>query len=134
MLISQFDEAIAIRTGYMEARGESDEGRRAQMHCMLNRLKDGRWGKTLASVCLWPLQFSCCNSNDPNRKIIATLPDNDQTLMKFREYLEDAVSGEPDPTDGATHYYATSMTEPPFWAVDKPYKQIGKHRFLKGIK
>lgn len=109
-----FDEQIAVRTLWQEARGEPYEGQDAVAHVLWNRLRDGRWGKTLASVCLWPLQFSGWNVHDPNRLAVAVVPDDDPTLLSLLAVLDNAMHA-PDPTHGAMWYYAQSMTTPPAW-------------------
>lgn len=129
-----FAEHIAIRTLWSEARGEPDEGQRAVAHVLVNRLKDGRWGPTFASVCLASSQFSCWNTTDPNRKAVALLPDADPMLAQLAGFMAQAIAGDTDPTGGATHYYATSMKTAPFWAKGKPFIRIGRHLFFKDIK
>ncbi len=129
-----FSEHVAIRTLWMEARGEPEAGQRAVAHVLVNRLKDGRWGHSLASVCLWPYQFSGWIPSDPNIKTMAAVDDKDPMLAKLAGFLAEAVTGmASDPTQGATHYYAESMPNPPVWSRDKPFIAIGRHRFFKGI-
>ena len=67
-------QEIAARTLYGEARAEPEEGQRAVARVLVNRMRDGRWGKNLWSVCLWPFQFSCWLPRDPNLIQIAMLP------------------------------------------------------------
>jgi N-acetylmuramoyl-L-alanine amidase len=130
-----FSEQIAVRTLYGEARGEPEEGQRAVAHVLLNRLKDGRWGKSLAEVCLSRLQFSCWNASDTNRALMAALPDDDATLTKLADVLDAARKGDKDPTKGATHYFATSMIQPPKWAIGATFcGQIGRHKFYRDVK
>jgi N-acetylmuramoyl-L-alanine amidase len=129
-----FEEQIAVRTLFGEARGEPEEGQRAIAHVLLNRLRDGRWGKTLATVCLARLQFSCWNASDPNREIIAAISDDDPIVQRLRGVLQSAKT-EPDPTNGATHYFATSMIKPPKWSIGATFcGQSGRHRFYKDVK
>ncbi|HTT82315.1 MAG TPA: cell wall hydrolase [Rhizomicrobium sp.] len=103
----------AVRTVWQEARGEPDNGKQAVAHVIWNRLRTGRWGKTLAGVCLAPLQFSGWNAHDPNRAEMALLPDDDPALNRCREIFA-AAENEPDPTHGATLYYAESVPAPPW--------------------
>src|SRR5262245_33491711 len=129
-----FAEEIAARTLYGETRGDPQEGQRAVAHVLWNRVLDGRWGTTLATVCLARLQFSCWNSSDPNRDQIAALGDGDTTLQKLRATLDRARS-EDDPTGGATHYFSTSMIQPPKWSIGATFcRQIGRHRFYKDVR
>ena len=124
---------IAARTVWQEARGEPEEGQRAVAHVIVNRMHSRRWGNSLASVCLWDRQFSGWNSGDPNRIAACVLSDDSPVLIKFRDFISKAMSGEADPTGGATHYFNPKLADPP-WAKDQPYKEIGNHRFLKNIK
>jgi N-acetylmuramoyl-L-alanine amidase len=129
-----FSEEVAVRTLYGEARGEADDGQHAVAHVLWNRVRDGRWGKTLATVCLAPMQFSCWNASDPNREQIAALADHAPMLERLRSVLSVARS-EADPTDGATHYFSTSMIQPPKWSIGATFcGTFGRHRFYKDVK
>ncbi len=130
-----FSMQVAARTLYGEARGEPEEGQRAVAHVLVNRMKLGRWGKTLAEVSMARKQFSCWNDDDPNRPKMVGLSDDDPLLVRLCEHVEDAMSGEPDMTNGATHYHAASMETYPAWALDATKcGQIGNHIFYKDVK
>lgn len=130
--MSAFDEEIAIRTIWGEARSEGEAGMRAVAHVLLNRLNSGRWGASLAQVCLWPVQFSCWNTTDPNREKIAALADDDALLYQINDWLDQAIN-DADPTNGSTHYYAAG-TPVPNWSFHGRFQvQIGKHRFYSGV-
>lgn len=125
----------AVRTIYGEARGEPEEGQRAVAHVLVNRMASGRWGKSLAAVCLAPAQFSCWNTNDPNRRLMLELPDDNAALVKFREMVNSALMGSADPTLGASHYYAASMQKPPAWIQGATScGRIGNHFFYRDVK
>lgn len=129
-----WNQQIASRTIWQEARGEAEQGQRAIAHVLLNRLRDGRWGVALASVCLWPYQFSGWNQNDPNRLKSANLDDADPLLVKFQTFIQDAFNGEEDMTFGATHYYADTI-KPPAWIQGATFcVKIGRHVFYKDVK
>lgn len=129
-----WDEQIALRTLWGEARGEPREGQLAVAHVFLNRVKDGRWGKSLATVCLASMQFSCWNASDPNRALMAALQDDGAELEKLKSVLDEARKGS-DPTQGATHYFSTSMIQPPKWSIGATHTgQIGRHRFYRDVK
>lgn len=132
--MSDFSTEIAARTVWMEARGEGDDGMRAVAHVIVNRLYTEKWGVKLSLVCLAPFQFSCWGTSDPNRKAMAALDDDDQVLQKCRDFIDVALEGsEPDPTNGATHYYATSIT-PPAWVHGATFQvQIGRQVFYSGV-
>lgn len=121
---------IAARTIWQEARGEPEEGQRAVARVIVNRLRDGRWGGSLASVCMWRKQFSGWNDDDPNRVLACSLDDKSPSLIRFREFITEAMTGaSPDPTQGATHYFNPAIVNPP-WATGKKFVQIGNHRFI----
>lgn len=130
-----FDEQVAVRTLAQEARGEPRDGQLAVAHVLLNRVKDGRWGKTLASVCLWHGQFSGWWSPrgkpaklDPNFEYACTVADDDITLIRMLAVLNEARTGA-DFTNGANHYFADSIAPPP-WAASMTFRtKIGHHLF-----
>lgn len=135
----------AARTVWQEARGESLEGQRAVAHVIVNRLRSDRWGDTLAEVCLsqskgWH-QFSGWNRNDPNLNAVCDLPDDHPLLVRFVAMIEAALAGAPDPTNGATHYYAPKVVAEPSWVsgagrapAATPTGKIGNHLFFKNVK
>lgn len=102
---------------------------------MKNRLADGRWGKSLASVCLWPYQFSGWRGpKDPNFSYACNLLDDDATLDHMRSVLQSALDGTADPTSGATHYFAVNVPDPA-WVDGATYiGQFGHQRFYKNVK
>lgn len=128
---------IVAKTLYGEARGEGREGLIAVAWVIKNRADNpGWWGKSIELVCLKPYQFSCWNADDPNapylrgRKLIPP-----REYMRCREAAVAVLEGhEPDPTNGATHYYSTSMKKPPKWANSgTKTTQIGRHIFFKDV-
>lgn len=124
----------AVRTLWQEARGEPPEGREAVAHTIKNRLSLGKWGHSLASVCLWPKQFSGWNGpSDPNFKTVCLLDDNDATLSALRGVMEKALDGGADPTKGATHYYADYIAAP-FWTKGATFcGKFGNQLFYKDV-
>lgn len=120
---------VAARTLWQEARGEPLIGKQAVVHVMYNRVKAGRWGPNLATVCLWRSQFSGWLSADPNFRACCILPDDDPVLADCRAIVK-AVRDQADFTNGATHYYAKSMKTPPEWSKAMAFKgEFGNHRF-----
>lgn len=135
-MISDFDKHIWSRTIVGEASGEGIEGMRAVAHAIYNRFKAGKWfsGKTISDTCLFPLQFSCWNDTDKNRRRIAGLADDDRVLVDARRIVDAVLDGDSDPVSGATHYYSVDMVQPPNWAKSGTLtRQIGKHRFYAGV-
>ena len=122
------DRDILIKTLYGEAGNQGPHGMAAVAHVIMNRLNSGHWGNSLADVATAAdpktgvHQFSMWNPpgkltgngkaqnlspDDPNYQTIGALVDN--------------IDKVPDPTNGATHYYAPSGMpggRPPSWAKD----------------
>lgn len=132
-----WNTGTAARTLWQEVRGEPLEGQIAVAHVLINRRNSGRWGNTLAEVCLSEFhgvfQFSGWDRNDPNRTQACQLRDDEPMLVHLASLIEDAER-EPDPTGGATHYFAKSIV-PPLWTKDAtPCGQFGHQLFFKGVK
>lgn len=129
--MTPWDEQIAARTLWAEARGEPMDGIRAVAHTFWNRVRDGRkflGNGTLASVCLLRKQFSCWNHDDPQRDRMAVLSDED--VKPFLDVVQKAQYGV-DPTGGALYYFSDSMREPPSWAAKMKFLcKIGHHSFF----
>lgn len=126
-----FHDGIAARTVYGESRGETSEGRLAVAHVIRNRLKTGRWGTTVAAVCLAPSQFSCWLSSDPNRRKMLELAEDDFALMYCAESWL-ASEHLPDPSLGATFYQVVGTGAR--WSIGQtPLVVIGKQEFYGGI-
>lgn len=126
----------AARTLWQEARGEPLEGQQAVAWTFRNRLQDGRWGKSLASVCLWKGQFSgWYMPHDPNFALACGLLDDDATLAKMRAVVTDVMTAPAvqDPTHGATHYLNDAVANPAWDDKATFCCKIGRHKFYKGV-
>jgi N-acetylmuramoyl-L-alanine amidase len=142
--MNQWDYETMRRTLYGEARNQKFEEIVAIAWVIKNRaLIPGPtwWGDSIAEVCLAPMQFSCWNKDDPNRKVIIRVQEGEKRFelcsLAARVVLEDVV---PDPTSGATHYHTVAKpngtkTWPPAWVKGmEPRGQVGggAHLFYKG--
>ncbi len=134
-----FNTAVAARTLWQEARGEPIEGQRAVAHVIINRRNSKRWGETLSSVCLWRAAFSGWYSprgkpsvRDPNFAAATSLSDDDALLNALAAILV-AAETEPDPTGGATHYYADGTPVPDWAATGTPCGKFGHQLFFKDV-
>lgn len=116
---------------WREARGQSDDARRAVLHVILNRAKAGFRGSDPASVILWPYQFSSFNPKDPNATRLPTWAN----LADWRAWLACcAVVDAPgdDPTGGALMYESCLPAMRPDWATpEKQTAEIGPFRFYR---
>lgn len=125
---------VAARTLWQEVRGEPIEGKQAVAHVLWNRVKSGRWGPNLATVCLWRGQFSgWYMPKDPNFKAACVLPDNDDNLIALR-WIVQAAEHDTDPTNGATHYVNLSVVEPEWIKGATLCGKFGHHTFYKDVK
>jgi N-acetylmuramoyl-L-alanine amidase len=125
----------AARTLWQEARGEPLIDQQAVAHVIWNRVRSGRWGHTLASVCLWHDQFSGWRSIDPNFQAACGLADDDAALKDLMAIIAEAQYAT-DPTGGATHYYAPhGVVQTPTWVHGAtPCGQFGSQLFFKDVK
>lgn len=125
------------RTLWGEARGEGSGGMQAVACVILNRVAHAKkmngywWGNTILEVCHKPFQFSCWNSSDPNYRKLLSVDEEDLYFVTARRVATRALLGFlKDPTNGATHYHARTLT--PKWAIGKkPSAVLGRHIFYK---
>jgi|GEM_PF-1423675 len=101
--------------------GEAEQGDiddvKAIAAVVMNRVAYPNWPGSVQAVCLQPWQFSCWNQGDPNRTRILAAAYGEPWFDKCIDIAKKAVTGTiEDPTNGATHYYATWMKAPPKWA------------------
>ena len=144
MIVTEKDRDVLARTVWGEARGEGPAGQIAVAWSIRNRVEidlnnDGKpdwWGEGYAGVCQHAWQFSCWNKNDPNYPFLSgAKPIPFRELAQARIAADQVVDGkQPDPTGGATHYYATIMPKAPAWAAKaRQTLKLGHHVFLKDV-
>jgi Cell Wall Hydrolase len=136
--IATSDDVLTLaRTIFGEARGEPNAGREAVGHVVINRVNSHRFKDSVGGVCLQPMQFSCFNVGDPNRRIILAqkLDSSDAVFQECVSAAKRVIAGAvADNTGGATHYYAKTIA-PPSWTVGATFTvEIGVHRFYKNAK
>ena len=144
MTVIENDRDILARTLWGEARGEGLAGQIAVAWSIRNRVEmdlnsDGKpdwWGEGYAGVCQKAWQFSCWNKSDPNYPfLIGAKPIPFREFAQVRIAADQVIDGkQPDPTGGATHYYATTMAKAPDWAAKaKQTLKLGHHVFFKAV-
>jgi spore germination cell wall hydrolase CwlJ-like protein len=145
MVVANGDLQTLALTLWGEARSEGRDGMIAVAWVIRNRVeldlnKDGKpdwWGEGYSQVCRAPYQFSCWNKADPNRPyLIGERPIPASQLLSCTQIAQWVMNNSvPDPTYGATHYYATSMRAAPPWAASaQKTTAIGRHIFFKDVR
>src|SRR5690348_393257 len=113
--LSDDDYQNILRTVYGEAGNQGPAGWSAVANVIKNRLAAGTYGNTASAVVQAPKQFSVWNDGTQ------ALPD-DATSAKMMPIIKAAfTSDSPDPTNGATNYYANkgpNAIAAPAWAQD----------------
>ena len=128
----EFDKWQAALCGWREARGEGRDGIRAVIHVIANRAKLS--GRSWAQEVYRRLQFSSMTyGQDPQLSICPHTPD---AIFSTCYEIADAVMAgtDPDLTQGATFYYATSISAPA-WVNDPGMEYVGtvgSQKFYRG--
>jgi len=121
-----------IRTLVFEASGETEIGKAAVAHVILNRKSTGRWGRKIADVVTSPWQFEPWMTR---KSEIDRLSRTDPRYLKAAQIADAVLAGRiPDPTAGATHFLNPVIVRErqggslPLWA-DSDGQPIGRHVF-----
>ena len=131
---------ILARTLYGEAETNDREDAVAIAHVVMNRVAYPNWPNTISEVCLQPWQFSCWNADNPRLvKIKTDKPQHQPWLQDCFDIASACVNGIfQDPTNGATHYYASYLKDTPKWAKGHTPCYVDKwgryqHRYFNDI-
>ena len=121
-----------IRTLAFEAPQESDEGKAAVVHVIINRMQSNRWGDNVKDVVLQRWQFEPWMTR---RKEMERLPASDPRYRDAARITDAVLAGRlPDPTSGATHFLNPKVVRNrrggslPSWARGEGL-EIGRHTF-----
>jgi conjugal transfer mating pair stabilization protein TraG len=142
------DRDMMIRTIAGEAGNQPPEGQAAVAHTILNRVADGGYGEGIQGVLQAPVkpgsayhQFSVWNApgmQDSSKTTHSLSPDDPQ-YAAIGSVVDKVHSGAiPDPTNGATHYYAPKSMpggKAPPWAAalaKQNQVRIGDQIFVGG--
>ena len=134
LAVTSGDLDTLARTIFGEARGEPLQGQQAVAWIVRNRVEHpGWWGRTVASVCLAPYQFSCWLESDPNREKMEALSTADPEYQILYEVGRSVMAGEvDDPTNGAVNYKVVGT--PAKWAEGvEPSCIIGSQEFYCAV-
>lgn len=137
MIITAHDIDTLARTAWGEARGNGLAGMRVPAWVAANRARNvlvtprKQFGNgSIASACWMPEQFSCWNSDDPNRpKVLTVTLDDSNFQLAYYTAIEAAHQLTADPTIGRLFYWSTDIPTPQ-WAMDKPFLSIGPFRLV----
>lgn len=135
------DDILTLaRTIYGEARGDYNHPSGglssfiSVANVIINRLKNpSRFGKSIQEICLKPYQFSCWNTNDPNKPLIASKHKGSDKVFDLCYEAAEKVARHawPDITKESNHYHASLPTLPK-WAEGRiPQLVLGNHIFYK---
>lgn len=121
-----------IRTLVFETSGETEMGKFAVAHAILNRKRSGRWGGKIADVVTSPWQFEPWMTR---KNEIEALSRTDPRYQEAAKIADAVLTGHvPDPTAGATHFLNPVIVRErrgdslPSWA-DSNGRPIGRHVF-----
>lgn len=121
-----------IRTLVFEASGETEIGKAAVAHVILNRARIGKWGGTVKDVVMRPWQFEPWMTR---RSEMESLAPHDARYRDAARIADAVLLGEmPDPTAGATHFLNPVIVRDrrggslPTWARREGLP-IGRHTF-----
>jgi spore germination cell wall hydrolase CwlJ-like protein len=121
-----------IRTIAFEAADESDEGKAAVAHVILNRKRSGRWGDDITDVVTRPWQFEPWMTR---RTEMERLSFDDRRYQDAARIADAVLTGQmSDPTAGATHFLNPTVVRQrrggslPSWARGEG-QPIGRHTF-----
>ncbi len=119
------------RTLYGEAKANDIQDATAIACVVMNRVALPNWPNDVEAVCIQPYQFSCWNTNDPNRARIFKA--SGAWFNKCVEIAMKAVDHQlVDPTHGSTHYHTPAVK--PAWSRGKtPVFATGGHIFFNDI-
>src|SRR3990167_7880267 len=142
------DLTLMAAVDYLEAEGESDEGKLAVVWGVMNRAD--RWQQSVREVLLKPGQFSCLNIDYFPTMGYARLAAASGVAVEacWRAAAAGLWRLQPDPTGGADHYLLLDATKAarkkhdlPSWAAnpsdptqvnqDQVTAGIGHHHFLR---
>ncbi len=105
--MTPYQREIIIRTIMGEALNEGPEGWTAVGHVIKNRSSDPRWPQDPASVALQPKQFSAWNEGHGGNDLVRKYGPDTPVFQEIGGVVDQVWSDQvPDPTGGATHYYA----------------------------
>lgn len=125
------DYLWGVLTVWQEARGESYQGKVAVAEVIVRRTNRKFCSNgSIASTCLWPLQFSGWNAKDQNRIKAACLDSTDPGVNDCVKAWCEAADRGSNIVPGAVHYYNPAVCSPDWAEGATVVAEIGNHRFV----
>lgn len=129
------DDFMLALCMWREARGDGEAGMQAVGSTIRNRVKIGGDATSYYREIVRPLQFSSITAlGDPELNLWPYLhsPVEAESWATAQKIAAGIISGSlSDNTNGATHYFATSIPMPSWAKVMQMTCQIGNQRFYK---
>lgn len=127
------EDALAATTIYLEARGESAEGRVAIGRVIRNRMTERFFSDgTVAGTVLRPWQFSAWNSDTPGRAAAVNLDDEDPLITACLDAWRLSALDDAGIKDALLYYAPKGVNRVPNWADENLFViAIGRHRFYR---
>lgn len=129
--MTPYERDLLVRTVLGEAGGEPDEGQRAVAAVVLNRLRSGEYGDSIADVILQPNAFEAWSHPSESMAYAADTPAYQRASRAI-----DMVELGNDPTNGAVNFLNPDLQAQmgraqPKWATGDG-QRIGRHVFYGG--
>ncbi len=125
------DDVWAVLTIFCEARGEPYPGKLAVARVIRNRVS-GNWARDAAGVVLQPYQFSCWNTQDPNRIVASRMASDEPTVRDCFKAWEESLTQDGGVGDATMYYAPAGVAHPPAWATEEKFvAQVGSQRFYR---
>jgi N-acetylmuramoyl-L-alanine amidase len=133
-----FDRQYAATVIDAEAENQPAEARLGVAWSLLNRhwLNPARYGHTIAEVCTKPYQYSEFNNDALDRANLGRVlrkADTDPAILDALAQYDAAVADTPDPTGGATHFWADPLPTPSWAAHATLCPKLGSINFAKDV-
>ena len=111
---------------YHEARGEDVIGQMAVAHVVLNRVNSKRYPDSVCGVVYQSHQFTNVQHAKPNRGSAAWGEAMEVAMLSVTGMVE-------SPIGNAKHYYNPHKVSVN-WDNGEPFKMVGNHKFLEGVR
>ena len=126
------DDVWGAITVWAEARGEPYLGQVAVARVIRNRIKQG-WAHDAAGVVLQPYQFSCWNTQDPNRLAAARMSSEDPEVQSCQKAWAESATNDAGIGEAVMYFAPRAVSQTPKWATpDKHVVTISHHEFYRG--